>query len=282
MSDKNETTTPTNAVAVPVNQGFFTLDKAPPRADANGKPVPAGPPQQTAGWVGIRTSKTGNVEPERALELDEAGIEVGDAYLTVDGVPLKINPFNFHLLKVERLWTELNPRGSMVDASATAPADPKASKLKEVLYCVLAVQLPGGGYKAATAKFRGAAARGIQYVQNAMEKAMANPQGYAALSPKHKRALDAAQSLPNGAGVIISKLWGTEEEGANGDYLLTHTKSYPNPDPDAFNRWYHTAMQPGGELQSAARFHNKNVGEVRDLIAGKGKPATAANTAAKK
>lgn len=222
--------TTTTAIAPVVDPDFF-------ESVGEGLAKPEGQAAKTP-WIGLFGEKTKNGRDA----LVAAGVEVNQFYLHDEAGPLKIKPFQYHLLRANRYYTKQDQAGRVVAATRENPyaKDPN-TKFKEHLMALVVVtyKTPTGAINLvpATWGLRSGVVKAMRLAINLVlpgdakspPGAAYDKEAWAARSPAH--AISAQARFPGGR--FVTTAWGTteiteaNEDGETFDYNLGHCTTAP-------------------------------------------------------
>ena len=163
MSEVNETESEEVGTAmVPLSKDQLAA-LIPASADAFLHPVGANsaPAEQRGSGFSVPYIAFRGLKSNKNVEaLTAAGITVsrdgdGTFYLMDPPVPIRVDPFEFHLLQYHRAFTRQDNKMKVTDAILKSDNDAFAEGYREHIFGTAIVKLPGGGYRAATLNLRG-------------------------------------------------------------------------------------------------------------------------------
>jgi hypothetical protein len=256
-SKKTETAVTTTATVT----GAAPLATLPPAASGFAIGLPAAPPARVP-YIGHRSSAGDSKNEDRAAALDEVGITCPSYYL-FDGEPIKLAPFQCHLLRADWFYTKQNPQGKVVAVRLDDTQEGRDNQFYPHLFGVFGVVVAPGTFVAATGKFRSAQTGGFRYdVLPAFNKY--NDPATAKLSANHAAAMKAVH--PGGRFRIT--LWSEEKEIDNGTLIVGKCRVNVTPaaEVEAFNKWFTDTGK--ASLWAALTNHEKAINELRELLAG--------------
>lgn len=212
-------------------------------------------------YVGFYGAKTRETDA-----LDAAGIETYEFYLH-DQYPIRLRPFEMHVLSLGRFYTKADNNGQPVRARSDCPEEAYKDGFREHLYYVAAVRVPGP--------------RGVQFVpavgamRSGLAKAFSKP--LALLNPKDGAASTAerwsarGQAEADGAhakmagGRFILTAWCKPRETESGDANdgFGSVRPTPRDQVDAFNAWYESSFP---KIAAVAGVNNLRIEECRKLL----------------
>lgn len=179
--------------------------------------------------------------PETRGPLDAAGVEVGEFYLH-HITPIRVRPFELHLLKYARLYTKQDNKMNITDAVLESSNDLFREGFREHLFCAVAVRLPvydeaGKIVRVAlipaTMNLRSGQAQALSKTLAAWKYA-ADPIGWAARGAQYGPASKAVYP----GGRMVTTIWSTSEDLADGNtFNKGHDtiRATPIADVETFN-----------------------------------------------
>lgn len=220
-------------------------------------------------YVGFRGAKSKtNLE-----SLDAAGIKVGRAgdgqFYLHDAVPIKIDPFQLHLLQYYRAYTQVDEQGNVVDAVFENSQEAFDNDFREAIYASTIVVLPdGGGYVPATLQLRGGQTNALKDglkllgTHDKPGRAM-NPTALAAAGGDW---IHAAKALVPGIRFRLT-IWSTAETPARGGEKFNQGHGQVKPTPkgeiEALNAWIDKNFDTS--LKAVMTLNNARFEKIRRL-----------------
>lgn len=218
MSEQNET-----ALAM-VDPGVFdTVDDA-------GEPS-AGSRTPWVGFFGGKVKKGRDA-------LVAAGVEVDQFYL-FDSEPLKLKPFELHLLKHKRYYTKQNGAGKTTNVRLVGDPNSYAAGYRELQLSLVAVLMrtPTGNVNLVPAilSVRSGLVKALELAINTAKGSAKDPDVWAARSTQH--AIAAKAVWPGGR--FVTTIWGSHKTLDDGnDFNIGHSSIRPAKPEEvlAFNK----------------------------------------------
>lgn len=223
----------TEAIATPEKTTLV-----PTKAELEGSPiVPTGVKADSriaypyVGWYGAKYRGDADA-------LEAVGIEPGTFYLH-DGEPLAVSPFEMHLVRLGRYYTQVDDDNQPIAARIDCPDDAFQDGFRDHLFFFAVVRRTtksGVHFTPAVGTLRAAQAHALDKATGMLTRA-SDVKAWSDRSDAH-----AASAHAKLAGArFITTIWSQEEKTGNGRTMnkgFGSVRPTPKAEVDAFNAWY--------------------------------------------